>query len=252
MKLHFSASEHDEAKFCLEQLTQQYGQVGIEDATHIVALGGDGHMLHVLQDTLSYELPVFGMNCGRLGFLMNEYSDTNLTDRIAAAETAPLHPLRMRATAKGGNMHEALAINEVSLLRQTHNAAHLAIAVNGKQQMKCLVCDGILVATPAGSTAYNLSAHGPIIPLGGGLMALTPISAFRPRRWRGALLSDNSKVVLDVLENNFRPVSASADSVEIRHVSSVTVEQARDITLNLLYDPGFSLSDRATQEQFQS
>ena len=252
MKLHFSASEHDEAKSCLAKLTQKYGQVGIEEATHIVALGGDGHMLHVLQDTLSFGLPVFGMNCGRLGFLMNEYGDTNLIDRIAAAEAAPLHPLRMSAHARDGNVHEALAINEVSLLRQTHNAAHLAIAVNGKQQMDCLVCDGILVATPAGSTAYNLSAHGPIIPLGGGLMALTPISAFRPRRWRGALLSDHSKVVLDVLENNFRPVSASADSAEIRHVTRVSVEQANDITLNLLYDPGFSLSDRATQEQFQS
>ena len=252
MKLHFTASDHNEAKFRLEQLTKQHGQVEIEDATHIVALGGDGHMLHVLRDTLSFGLPVFGMNCGRLGFLMNEYSDKNLTDRIKTAETAPLHPLRMRATAKDGDVHEALAINEVSLLRQTHNAAHLAIAVNGKQQMECLVCDGILVATPAGSTAYNLSAHGPIIPLGGGLMALTPISAFRPRRWRGALLSDHSKVVLDVLEHNFRPVSASADSLEIRHVTRVTVEQASDITINLLYDPGFSLSDRATQEQFES
>jgi NAD+ kinase len=252
MKLHFSASEHDEAKLRLTQLTNQFGQAEIEDATHIVALGGDGHMLDVLQDTLSYGLPVFGMNCGRLGFLMNEYSDTDLPTRITAAETAPLHPLRMRATAKDGNTHEALAINEVSLLRQTHNAAHLKIAVNGKQQMECLVCDGILVATPAGSTAYNLSAHGPIIPLGGGLMALTPISAFRPRRWRGALLSDHSTVVLDVLEHDFRLVSASADSAEVRDVTRVAVEQANDVTLNLLYDPGFSLSDRATQEQFQS
>ena len=135
MKLHFSASEHDEAKLRLTQLTGLYGQTKIEDATHIIALGGDGHMLHVLQDTLSFGLPVFGMNCGRLGFLMNEYGDTNLTDRIASAEIAPLHPLRMKATAKDGNIHEALAINEVSLLRQTHNAAHLVIAVNGKQQM---------------------------------------------------------------------------------------------------------------------
>ena len=252
MKLHFSASKHDEAKLRLEQMTKRYGQAKIQDATHIVALGGDGHMLHVLQDTLSFGLPVFGMNCGRLGFLMNHYAGDDLLNRIAAAETAPLHPLRMNATDKDGYTHESLAINEVSLLRQTHNAAHLAITVNNKQQMKCLVCDGILVATPAGSTAYNLSAHGPIIPLGGGLMALTPISAFRPRRWRGALLSDNSKVTLDVLEPKFRPVSASADSAEIRHAQRVTVEQAKDITLNLLYDPGFSLSERATQEQFLS
>jgi len=217
MKLHFSASEHDEAKLRLTQLTGLYGQTKIEDATHIVALGGDGHMLHVLQDSLSYGLPVFGMNCGRLGFLMNNYENDDLPDR---------------------------------LLRQTHNAAHIAISVNDKQQMECLVCDGILVATPAGSTAYNLSAQGPIIPLGGGLMALTPISAFRPRRWRGALLPDVSKVILDVLEHEFRPVSASADSAEIRHVTRVAVEQANDITLKLLYDPGFSLSERATREQF--
>ena len=250
MKLHFSASEHDEAKLRLTQLTGLYGQTKIEDATHIVALGGDGHMLHVLQDSLSYGLPVFGMNCGRLGFLMNNYENDDLPDRVAAAETAPLHPLRMTATARDGSTHDALAINEVSLLRQTHNAAHIAISVNDKQQMECLVCDGILVATPAGSTAYNLSAQGPIVPLGGGLMALTPISAFRPRRWRGALLPDESKVILDVLEHEFRPVSASADSAEIRHVTRVAVEQAHDITLNLLYDPGFSLSERATREQF--
>ena len=252
MKLHFSTSEHNEAKLRYAQLTSQYGQTKIQDATHIVALGGDGHMLHVLQDTLSFGLPVFGMNCGRLGFLMNHYADANLPGRLAAAETAPLHPLRMSATAKDGQTHEALAINEVSLLRQTHNAAHLAISVNEKQQMECLVCDGILLATPAGSTAYNLSAHGPIVPLDGGLMALTPISAFRPRRWRGALLSDHSKVVLNILENDFRPVSASADSLEIRHVTRVAIEQASDITLKLLYDPGFSLSERATQEQFLS
>ena len=207
-------------------------------------------MLHVLQDSLSYGLPVFGMNCGRLGFLMNNYENDDLPDRVAAAETAPLHPLRMTATAGDGSTHDALAINEVSLLRQTHNAAHIAISVNDKQQMECLVCDGILVATPAGSTAYNLSAQGPIIPLGGGLMALTPISAFRPRRWRGALLPDESKVILDVMEHEFRPVSASADSAEIRHVTRVAVEQANDITLKLLYDPGFSLSERATREQF--
>ena len=250
MKLHFSASEHKQAKLRLTKLTNQYGQSEIQRATHIVALGGDGHMLHVLQNTLSFGLPVFGMNCGRLGFLMNHYDEKDLPTRVADAETAPLHPLRMSATAKDGNTHEALAFNEVSLLRQTHNAAHLAISVNGKQQIDCLVCDGILVATPAGSTAYNLSAHGPIIPLGGGLMALTPISAFRPRRWRGALLSDHSKVILDILEHDFRPVSASADSAEVRDVIRVAVEQANDITLRLLYDPGFSLSERATQEQF--
>ena len=250
MKFHFSASEHDEAKYRLIELTKLYGQTALEKATHVVALGGDGHMLHVLHDTLQFGLPVFGMNCGHLGFLMNDFSDSALPDRIAAAEIAPIHPIRMTATASDGGEHEAIAINEVSLLRQTHNAAHLAITVNDKKQLEQLVCDGILIATPAGSTAYNLSAHGPVIPLGGGLLALTPISAFRPRRWRGALLSDRSRVVLDILDHRFRPVSASADSAEVRYVTRVVVEQANDITINLLYDPGVSLSDRATREQF--
>ncbi len=252
MKLHFSASEHDEAKTRLRQLTDHYGQSTLQSATHIVVLGGDGHMLHVLQDTMSFDLPVFGMNCGRLGFLMNPYASKNLPDRILASETAPLHPLRMTATDRDNVTHNNLAINETSLLRQTHNAAHIGISVDHKHQMDCLVCDGVLIATPVGSTAYNLSAHGPVIPLGGGLLALTPISPFRPRRWRGALLSDKSQVVLDILDSNFRPVSASADGAEVRHVTSVHIEQASDITLNLLYDPGFSLSERATQEQFLS
>ena len=199
---------------------------------------------------MSFNLPVFGLNCGRLGFLMNLYNDDDLLERIQVAELAPLHPLRMTATDRDNQVHTNLAVNEVSLLRQTHNAAHIAISVDRKRKMDCLVCDGVLVATPAGSTAYNLSAHGPVVPLGGGLLALTPISPFRPRRWRGALLSDASKVSLDILEAEFRPVSASADSAEVRHVISVQIEQASEITLNLLYDPGFSLSDRAIQEQF--
>jgi NAD+ kinase len=250
MKFHFSASDHNEAQSRLAEMTTLYGQTPIESATHVIALGGDGHMLHVLHDCLPFNLPVFGMNCGHVGFLMNDFSADRLPERIAAAEVAPIHPLRMTATATDGAQTEAIAINEVSLLRQTHNAAHLAISVNDKLQLEQLVCDGVLVATPVGSTAYNLSAHGPIIPLGGALLALTPISPFRPRRWRGALLSDRSRVVLDVLDHKFRPVSASADSAEVRRVTRVVVEQADDITINLLYDPGFSLSDRATREQF--
>jgi len=252
MKLHFTASDHDEALTRLSELTKSYGQTPVEMATHIVALGGDGHMLRVLHDTLPFNLPVFGMNCGHVGFLMNDYQHDRLPERLAAAETAPVNPLRMAATSTSGSTYQAIAINEVSLLRQTHNAAHLAITVNDKQQLDQLVCDGALIATPAGSTAYNLSAHGPVIPLGGGLLALTPISPFRPRRWRGALLSDRSKVTLDVLDPNFRPVSASADSAEFRDVQQVVVDQADDITFTLLYDPGFSLSDRATREQFLS
>jgi NAD+ kinase len=243
MKIHFSASSHEEATLRLDALTRLYGQADIETADYIVPLGGDGHMLHVLHDTMDYGLPVFGMNCGRLGFLMNHYASAELPERLAAAESAPLHPLRMTAVGIDGVTSDALAINEVSLIRQTHNAAHIGITVDDKHQLEQLVCDGVLLATPAGSTAYNLSAHGPIIPLGAGLMALTPISPFRPRRWRGALL-------LDILEPDFRPVSVSADSTEFRKVKSVSIKQASEITLNLLYDPGFSLTDRAISEQF--
>lgn len=250
MKIHFSASSHEEAIARFGILTRLYGQSDLDDAAFIVALGGDGHMLHVLHETMARKLPVFGLNCGRLGFLMNHYASAELPERLAAAETAPLHPLRMTATGVDGQTHDALAINEVSMLRQTHNAAHLSIDVDNKRQLEQLVCDGVLLATPAGSTAYNLSAHGPIIPLGAGLMALTPISPFRPRRWRGALLGAQSKVALDVLEPDFRPVSVSADSTEFRHIKSVSIEQASDVTLNLLYDPGYSLSDRAIAEQF--
>ncbi len=250
MKIHFSVSNHEEAKARFDILTRLYGQSDLDDAEYIVALGGDGHMLNVLHQTMGRNLPVFGLNCGRLGFLMNYYASAELPERLAAAETAPLHPLRMTAIDQQGQTHDALAINEVSLIRQTHNAAHISIDVDDKRQLSELVCDGVLVATPAGSTAYNLSAHGPIIPLGAGMMALTPISPFRPRRWRGALLGEHSKVSLEVLEPDFRPVSVSADSTEFRTIKSVAIEQASDITLNLLYDPGYSLSDRAIAEQF--
>ena len=252
MKIHFSASTHEVAQERLARLVARYGQTDLEAANCIVALGGDGHMLHVLHETLAHEMPVFGLNCGRLGFLMNHYASDELVERIEAAETAPIHPLRMTVTGADGTSHSALAINEVSLLRQTHNAAHIRVEVDGKHQVEELVCDGILLATPVGSTAYNLSAHGPVIPLGAGLLALTPISPFRPRRWRGALLGERSRVGLEVLEPDFRPVSASADSTEYRHVARVDIEQAHDITLRLLYDPGFSLTERAIAEQFRT
>ena len=252
MKIHFSASGHDEAKLRFARLTERYGQHPIENADCIVALGGDGHMLHVLHESLDHDLPVFGMNCGRLGFLMNHFASDELVERIESAETAPIHPLRMTASCADGSARTTLAINEVSLIRQTHNAAHIRVEVDGKHQVEELVCDGILLATPVGSTAYNLSAHGPVVPLGAGLLALTPISPFRPRRWRGALLGERSKVSLQVLEGDFRPVSASADSAEHRHVARVDIEQAHDITLRLLYDPGFSLTERAVAEQFRT
>ena len=252
MKIHFSASTHELAVERFTALKARYGQADIDTADCVVALGGDGHMLSVLHETLSNDIPVFGMNCGRLGFLMNHYASDELVERIESAETAPIHPLRMTARGADGAVHSALAINEVSLIRQTHNAAHIRVAVDGKHQVEELVCDGILLATPVGSTAYNLSAHGPVVPLGAGLLALTPISPFRPRRWRGALLGAESTVRLTVLEDDFRPVSASADSTEYRHVAEVETAQANDITLRLLYDPGHSLSERAIAEQFRT
>ena len=252
MRLHFSASSHDVARERFNQLVDLYGQHDIADADCIVALGGDGHMLHVLHETLAHGKPVFGLNCGRLGFLMNHFASDELIGRIKNAETAPIHPLRMEAVTADGTQPPALAINEVSLLRQTHNAAHIKVEVDGRHQVEELVCDGILLATPVGSTAYNLSAHGPVVPLGAGLLALTPISPFRPRRWHGALLGESAKVTLEVLEPEFRSVSASADSAEYRHIRTVSIEQADDITLRLLYDQGHSLADRAIAEQFLS
>ena len=252
MKLHFSASSHDGAIERRARLVERYCQHEIADADCIVALGGDGHMLHVLHETVAHDKPVFGLNCGRLGFLMNHYAAEELTERIRDAETAPIHPLRMHAETTDGTQHSALAINEVSLIRQTHNAAHIRVEVDGKHQVDELVCDGILLATPVGSTAYNLSAYGPVVPLGAGLMALTPISPFRPRRWRGALLNESAQVNLEVLEPQFRPVAASADSAEHRHIKTISIAQAQDITLRLLYDQGYSLADRAIAEQFRT
>jgi NAD+ kinase len=252
MKLHFSASSHDGAIERRARLVERYGQHEIADADCIVALGGDGHMLHVLHETVAHDKPVFGLNCGRLGFLMNHYASEELIERIRDAETALIHPLRMHAETTDGTQHSALAINEVSLIRQTHNAAHIRVEVDGKHQVDELVCDGILLATPVGSTAYNLSAYGPVVPLGAGLMALTPISPFRPRRWRGALLNESAQVNLEVLEPQFRPVAASADSAEHRHIKTISIAQAQDITLRLLYDQGYSLADRAIAEQFRT
>ena len=249
-KIAFVAASSETARKAVKTLKAKYDHVAPEDADVIIALGGDGHMLHVLHETLQHDLPVFGMNCGRLGFLMNHFASDELFERIDSAETAPINPLRMSVICADGSRHEELAINEASLIRQTHNAAHIRVEVDGKHQVEELVCDGILLATPVGSTAYNLSAHGPVVPLGAGLLALTPISPFRPRRWRGALLGETAKVCLSVLEPDFRPVSASADSTEYRKVRQVEIEQASDITLRLFYDPGYSLTDRAIAEQF--
>jgi NAD+ kinase len=218
----------------------------------IVALGGDGFMLETFHQHLDCGLPVYGMNRGSVGFLMNDYSEFGLVERIVAAERAVIHPLRMLAADAEGEAHAALAINEVSLLRQTRQAAKLRISIDGKLRLSELSCDGALVSTPAGSTAYNLSAHGPIIPLDARVLALTPISAFRPRRWRGALLPHTAKVRFEILEADKRPVSAVADNFEVRDVMEVQVAEDREIALHMLFDEGRSLEERVLAEQFQA
>ena len=248
-RLTFTASDRPEAQQARERLTERYGDAGA-GAQIIVALGGDGFMLETLHATLADQKPIYGMNRGSLGFLMNEYSEDGLLERIAAAERAVIHPLAMVAVDSKRRNHRALAINEVSLLRQTRQTAKLRISIDGKVRMAELVCDGAMVATPAGSTAYTLSAHGPIIPIDAKVLALTPISAFRPRRWRGALLSQTARVTFEVLEADKRPVSAVADNVEVRDVVEVHVSEDRSISLAMMFDAGRSLDERVLTEQF--
>ena len=240
------AGNSDGAQAALERLVALYGNCPPEQATALVALGGDGFMLETQHRDLGRNLPVYGMNRGSVGFLMNAYREEHLFERVAAAQSANLHPLRMRAHTAHAT-HAALAINEVSLLRETRQTAKLRILVDGKERLAELSCDGILVATPAGSTAYNLSAQGPI---SANLLPLTPISPFRPRRWRGALLPGDARVVFEVLEPDKRPVAAVADYTEVRDVRRVEVREDRSITLTLLFDPDTNLSERILAEQF--
>lgn len=249
-RLTFLASDRPEAQEARERLAARYGDAGMDGAQVIVALGGDGFMLETVHASMGRKKPIYGMNRGSVGFLMNEYSEDGLLERINAAEQAVIHPLRMRAADIHGRTHEALAFNEVSLLRQTRQTAKLRISVDGKVRLGELSCDGALVATPAGSTAYNLSAHGPIIPLDAKILALTPISAFRPRRWRGALLAHTAKVDFKILEADKRPVSAVADNFEVRDVADVRVAEDRDVSITMLFDAGRSLEERVLAEQF--
>ena len=249
-RLAFLASERPEAKEALDRLQSLYGETPVEDADVVVALGGDGFMLETLHKTLPRAKPIYGMNRGSVGFLMNDYLDDGLLERISAAEKTVIHPLAMTATDQAGAAWNALAINEVSLLRQTYQTAHLRILIDSKERMQQLACDGVLVSTPAGSTAYNLSAHGPIIPLDARVLALTPISAFRPRRWRGALLRHTAKVRIEVLEPDRRPVSATADNYEVRDVVAVDIAEDRSTALTMLFDAGRSLEERVLAEQF--
>lgn len=246
------ASPAEAAQAAEKMLRKRYSFVRLEEAELVVALGGDGFLLQTLHDMLEDErlLPVFGMNRGTVGFLMNEWRIQNLTDRVAGAKSVSVAPLQMCATTIDGAVVRNSAINEVSLLRETRQTAWIEVSVNGRVVLPELVCDGVLVATPAGSTAYNLSAQGPILPLGSNLVALTPISPFRPRRWRGALIPDDLKVSLRVLDPRKRPVSAVADQNEVRDVATVDVTVDRSRTLTLLFDPDHALDERITMEQF--
>jgi NAD+ kinase len=246
----FLSSGAKEANDALERLTALYGNSPIDEAEVIVALGGDGLMLQTLHRTMETPKPIYGMNRGSVGFLMNEYTERDLPERLAAARPSIIHPLIMHAVDLKGAKTTARAINEVSLLRQTSQAAKLKISIDGAPRLEELIADGVLVSTPAGSTAYNLSANGPIVPLGAPLMALTPISAFRPRRWRGALLPDRARVSIDILEADKRPVAATADHHEIRRVERVEIETDHATSLVLLHDPGHSLDERILREQF--
>jgi len=249
-RIAFVASDVPAAQRARRRLIARYGDARPETADVIVALGGDGLMLQTLQRFMNSGKPIYGMHRGTVGFLMNEYSEKNLAERLASAKVTVIHPLLMRARDAGGRMHRFHAINEVSLFRQIYQAARLRVRVDGKVRLPELVADGILLATPAGSTAYNLSAQGPIIPVGAPLMALTPISPFRPRRWRGALLPDRARVTIEVLDPVKRPVAAVADHNEVRSVRSVDIAMDHATVMPMLFDPGHSLDERILREQF--
>ncbi|SNT22760.1 NAD kinase [Antarctobacter heliothermus] len=250
LRIAFCASRAPIAQAALAGLSRRYGDHAEQGAEAIVALGGDGFMLHTLHRTQALEVPVYGMNRGTVGFLMNEYSEHGLVERLQAAEEAVINPLVMRATCVDGHDHHALAINEVSLHRSGSQAARLRISVDGQVRMAELVCDGALVSTPAGSTAYNYSAHGPILPIGADVLALTPVAAFRPRRWRGALLPKSAGVTFEVLEPEKRPVMAEADGEAVRDVLRVHIRSEPDVAHHVLFDPGHGLEERLIREQF--
>ena len=247
----FVSSGTAEADAAMARLRAAYGDVGIDAAEVVVALGGDGLMLQTLHRAMPRRIPVFGMNCGSVGFLMNDFSDQNLVARLAAAKPTRITPLQMHVIDINGQHHDALALNEVSLFRTTYQAVKVEIIVDGRTQMEELICDGVLLSTPAGSTAYNLSAHGPILPIDSPLLALTPISPFRPRRWRGAILGNDAVVTFKTRENDKRPVSAVADNAEFKNVVEVVVRENREHRVTLLFDPGTGLDERVLSEQFR-
>ena len=244
------AGQTPEARDAYARLEKRYGNVEPAKADVIIALGGDGLMLQTLHKFMNSGKPIYGMHRGTVGFLMNEFAEESLTERLANAHITVIHPLVMRARDAQGRIHEYRAINEVSLFRQSAQAAHLRILIDGHERLAELIADGVLVATPAGSTAYNLSAQGPIIPINAPLLALTAISPFRPRRWRGALLPNKAKVTIEVTDANKRPVAAVADHDEVRSVHSVDIAMDHNISINMLFDPGHNLDERILREQF--
>lgn len=249
--LTFVASDHQDAQDAAKRLISRYGNSAPENADAIVALGGDGLMLQTLHAHIGNHIPIYGMHRGSVGFLMNDYNEDNLPERLAAATISVIHPLRMKVRGIDGKTKNALAINEIALFRASYQAAKLKIFVDGKLRMEEMICDGVLVATPAGSTAYNHSAYGPIIPINAQLLALTPISPFRPRRWRGALLPNEAKVRVEVLEPDKRPVNAVADHIEFQSVLDVEVEQDGTIELYMMFDSDHALEERILAEQFR-
>ena len=247
----FLASSNNEAIEQKKVLEEQYGTNSLDNADVIVVLGGDGFMLEAIKSHMSHNLPLFGLNYGSIGFLMNASNKDDLIKRINLSQSIVIAPLSMKVKSFDGNSHEAIAINEVSLLRETHQASKIKISIDGKVRLDELICDGILISTPSGSTAYNLSAHGPILPINADVLALTPISAFRPRRWKGAILNNRSEVRFEVIDGKKRPVSAVADSTEFRDIESVTVKQDNENSIQLLFDEQHSFEERILNEQFK-
>ncbi len=250
-KIAFCASDSPKAQRAMKKLIQKYGQSDFATAQIVVALGGDGFMLQTLHKTMDYKIPVYGMHCGSVGFLMNDFHDKDLIERLIKARPKDIYPLYMNVLDRDNIEHHALALNEVSLFRTSYQAAKIKIIIDGKIRLKELICDGVLLATPAGSTAYNLSAHGPILPIDSPLLALTPISPFRPRRWRGAILHNSAKVSFRTIEPEKRPVSAVADNREFKNITRVDVREDRSKKVTLLFDPEHGLEERVLNEQFQ-
>ena len=250
MRIHFSIAKNKKAKLASTKLIRLYGQVELAKAEVIVAVGGDGAMLSAMRESINFNIPVFGLNRGNIGFLMNDFHKLNLIKRLKEANEIIVHPLEMIAIDSNNNKFIELAINEVAIFRRTHQSAIISIKIDGTERLNELTCDGVMLATPVGSTAYNLSAHGPILPIGSEILALTPISPFRPRRWRGALIKNSSNVEFNIINSKLRPVSASADAKEVKNIEKVLISQRNDIDLKILYDKTNSMEDKYLKEQF--